>query len=249
MDSESESLHPAKWQRTYGNQGIGCDNVVEDFEDERYENYKQLRIPCYLRDYVYGRLQGLVGRKSQRLVWTKPDHATAERPRVAKALLIDNEMEYDGNRWNPGDRRRARSAEMHGRQGEGRALAIRKLLRRRSADVSIEASTRIPAKPRAPRAPRPPRAPRTRALVHECLHGLLRRNPDHSKLTSSSHTPRLLQLCIRPMGLKPLVRGVPIVVVWEQRQIGFWEALVTLLAQSLVTVANNHRRVQRGSTS
>ncbi|KAI0846194.1 hypothetical protein F5Y00DRAFT_254742 [Daldinia vernicosa] len=76
----------------------------------------------------------------------------------------------------------------------------------------------------------------------------LQHNPDYSSMSRSPNTLKLLISCIRYLGLKPIVHTIPMVMVWEEVQIPLAEMLVTVLAQSLITI-NGLNIIQPGISS
>ncbi|KAI0879774.1 uncharacterized protein GGS22DRAFT_182821 [Annulohypoxylon maeteangense] len=73
-------------------------------------------------------------------------------------------------------------------------------------------------------------------------------NPDGRTLASPSALHRILTSCIRHIGLEVSVKIIPILPVWEPGQIQLSEVLLTVLAQSMVTV-HGLNAIQPGTSS
>ncbi|OTB02813.1 hypothetical protein M426DRAFT_322405 [Hypoxylon sp. CI-4A] len=73
-----------------------------------------------------------------------------------------------------------------------------------------------------------------------CSHKMIKRLPGHdpdlSSMETSSNALSLLLACIKHIGLIPMAIGLPVVPAWEEPQIPLAEMLVTVLAQSLVSL-------------
>ncbi|KAI1411324.1 hypothetical protein F5Y13DRAFT_191262 [Hypoxylon sp. FL1857] len=85
-----------------------------------------------------------------------------------------------------------------------------------------------------------------------CSHSVKKRmvshDPEAGDMKSSSNVLRLLVSCIRYLGLKVIVHTIPICMVWEESQIPLSEILVTVLAQSLISM-NGLNVIQPGTNA
>ncbi|KAI2779028.1 hypothetical protein F4815DRAFT_475894 [Daldinia loculata] len=219
------------WENIYNQDGPGTYVVGISIEDRRgsflSRNEIEQIIGC-LRDY-----------KTAWEAWDEIKDAfsqdqlsRAQKSALNKALAIDNVMLFDKDKWQVGDdytQPRCSKGKI-GNLDELIAMLGRRMdasfdgeVHQLSCPVYVGCGRRVPSR-------------------------LLQHNPDYSNMSRSSNTLKLLVSCIRYIGLKPIVHTIPMVMVWEESQIPLAEMLVTVLAQSLVTI-NGLNVAQPGTSS
>ncbi|OTA96353.1 hypothetical protein M434DRAFT_9022 [Hypoxylon sp. CO27-5] len=162
-------------------------------------------------------------------------HVTPEQEgHLKKALLIDNHIHIKSKQWREGDDYR-QPACISGEEDTHNIDALVAMLRRR-VNPNFD--------PDVPQVSSPAYAD----CSHNVSQAMPNHDPDNSSLLSSSNVWRLLILCIQYIGLRVIVRTVPIIMVWEESQIQLSEVLVTVLSQSLIT-QNGLNVIQPGTSS
>ncbi|KAI6083293.1 hypothetical protein F4821DRAFT_271847 [Hypoxylon rubiginosum] len=216
--------YSSNWNNVYDKEGPGTYLIGISIEDRQgaFLNWKEIKkVTGHLEEYRAGCeawTQGQLGES-----YGQSQITSAQKSAIQKACLIDNEMELDDDKkWEPGSRLVAPKC-MGGKGGVSNINHLIEMLGRRVNESFDEDTYQISSPVYTGCGRRMPK----RLLGHD---------PDYSNLKSSSHVLRLLQSCIRYMGLKPLIHSIPIIEVWEQRLIGLSEVLVTVLAQSLITI-------------
>ncbi|KAI1774831.1 hypothetical protein F4818DRAFT_416865 [Hypoxylon cercidicola] len=211
------------WKNTYDKEGAGAYFIGISIEDRdgAFLNQKEIKtVMGHLEEYQAGceawTHSGLDDSYGQSQI------SPAQRLAIENVMLIDNEMLPEAKKWVPGDSLKEPRC-MSGKKGVGNIEALQKMLRKRINEDFDENVYQTSSPGYVGCGRRMPR----RLLLHD---------PDYGDMSQSSTVLKLLVACIRYMGLKPTVHTVPIMRVWEQAQIGLSEVLVTVLAQSLITI-------------
>lgn len=226
---------------------LGC--IAYDFHDQDSENWKNVYSPKGAGSYVVaisikGRDGGFLSRseinalselvekyKNACVAWSMIDDSYGQSSQVSRqqeellalAMVIDNELvRKKGQEWTVNDRYREPKCRS-GRNGTANAEALIQMLHRRQ-DENFQSN--VPQK----------QSPVYVGCAHHVNKRSLAHDPGLGSLLGSSSMLKLMLACIRYMGLKPLVHTIPLVMVWKEEQISLSEILVTVLAQSLVTV-------------
>ncbi|KAI0109723.1 hypothetical protein F4814DRAFT_376932 [Daldinia grandis] len=210
-----------KWENIYSPGGPGAYVVSISIEDRRgafLSRNETEKLISRLRDYKAGCVAWCEREAEDAL--SQEGLSPAQKSALSKALSIDNMILSDTDKWLAGDEyTQPRCLEENiGNMDELIAMFGRRVdaqfdeeVHQISCPVHVGCGRRVPSR-------------------------LLQHNPDHSSMSQSSNTLKLLVSCILHIGLQPVVHTVPMVMVWEEFQVPLAEMLVTVLAQSLVTI-------------
>ncbi|KAI4858836.1 hypothetical protein F4820DRAFT_467785 [Hypoxylon rubiginosum] len=208
----------SNWNYTYEKSGPGTYVIGLSIEGRRgaFLSWKEIeKVIGYIEEYNAGCEAWREWDSGDPYEESQPEPRVKEA--IEKALIIDSEMESEEDKWKPGQR----LIKPKGITPVKNIDALTKMLRRR-VDRRFDENTPQTSSPAYTGCGR--KMPR-RMLGHD---------PDYGNFASTSTTLRILQSCIRHIGLMPLVTAVPVVVVWEQRHIGLSEELVTVLTRSMI---------------
>ncbi|KAI2617200.1 hypothetical protein GGS26DRAFT_603246 [Hypomontagnella submonticulosa] len=142
------------------------------------------------------------------------------RANLEKALRIDSLVE--SKKWEPGDDYFAPKQMTNGGNTDNIGALIRMLLRRCIENVDPEVFQLS--------------APVYIGCSHKVPARMIQHDPDYGRTGSSASLLRVLIACIRYIGLPVVVHTIPMVMVWEESHIKYAEMLVTVLAQSYISV-------------
>ncbi|RYP56175.1 hypothetical protein DL769_009959 [Monosporascus sp. CRB-8-3] len=211
------------WENVYAPNGSGTYVIAVSIKDRdgmflnRWENKElAVRVDRYARACaVWAKIKDSYGQQSQ----VEPQEADLLR----QAMEIDNELLVKKNQeWSQGDRFKEPKC-WSGRGGTANAEALVQMLARRR-DRAFDAGV-FQAQ-----------SPVYVGCAHQVKKRMLAHDPDLGSLAGSSSMLKLSLACIRSMSLRPLVTSIPLVMVWEEDQIPLAEILVTVLAQSLISL-------------
>ncbi|KAF3063587.1 hypothetical protein GL218_01145 [Daldinia childiae] len=152
--------------------------------------------------------------------FSQDDLSRAQKSAIQKALTIDNVMLSDDDKWQLTDE------FTQPRCAGGNISNLDELIAMlgRRVDARFDGEVHQIS------------CPAYVGYDHRVPSKMQQHNPDYSSMAQSSNTLKLLISCIRYMGLNPIVHTVPMVMVWEESDVPLAEILVTVLAQSLVTI-------------
>ncbi|RYP67452.1 hypothetical protein DL771_007230 [Monosporascus sp. 5C6A] len=223
------------WENVYAPNGPGTYVIAVSIKDRdgmflsRQENKElAVRVDRYARACeAWTKIKDSYGQNSQ----IHPQ----ETDLLRQAMEIDNELLVKKNQeWSRGDRFKEPRC-WSGRGGTANAQALVQMLdRRRDAGFALDTAQA--------------QSPVYVGCAHQVKKRMLAHDPDLGNLAGSSSMLKLSLACIRSMGLKPMVTTIPLVMVWKEDQIALSEILVTVLAQSLISL-NGFNIVQPGTNA
>ncbi|RYP26369.1 hypothetical protein DL768_011737 [Monosporascus sp. mg162] len=210
------------WKHIYAPNGSGTYVIATSIRGRHgsfLSRYEIKELSMFIEKYavactLWAKIKDSYGQASQ--------VSQEEEELLKEAMMIDNQLLRKKNQeWRVGDRFREPRC-WSGRNGTANAAALVKMLTRRR-DGHFDGNVHQV------------QSPVYIGCAHQVKKRMLAHDPDLSSLAGSSSMLKLMLACIRYMGLKPMVRSVPMVMVWKEEQIPLSEILVTVLAQSLVT--------------
>ncbi|KAI2620873.1 hypothetical protein GGS26DRAFT_594563 [Hypomontagnella submonticulosa] len=168
---------------------------------------------------------------SQSSTQTDSQIPRADREALVDALTTDNEVLRGGSRWT--GKGYQKPAFVSGRSGRGTGMLIDMLSRRLNDNFNADIYQLS--------------SPVYIGCTYKVAARMPMHNPDSSNMSLSSSTLKLLIACARREGIQVLVHTIPIVLVWHEDQVRLSEILVTVLAQSLLTM-NGLNIIQPGTS-
>ncbi|KAI2784201.1 hypothetical protein F4815DRAFT_491281 [Daldinia loculata] len=223
------------WEYVYDSRGAGA-YLIGISIDERHGAFltrEEIEVVIgHMQDYK----TGCEAWKKIKDSYDQDGLTDEEESCLRKALAIDNTVLPEEQEWDSEEQEEYVAPKcMAGRKGTSNIEALIEMLGRR-ANPDFDGDV-----------------PQLSSPVYiGCGMGVPKRmiqhDPDFNSLETSSHVLRLLISCIRYSGLKVLVHGVPVVMVWDESQISLAEVLVTVLAQSLISL-NGLNVIQPGTNT
>ncbi|KAI1656302.1 hypothetical protein F4813DRAFT_397700, partial [Daldinia decipiens] len=223
------------WECVYDSHGAGAYLIGISIDEKRGEFLTRDEIEVvigHMREYKAGCEAWIKIKYS----FDQEGLTDEEEWHLKRALAIDNTVLPEDQEWHSEDEERYVAPKcMSGRKGTKNIEELIEMLGRR-VNPDFDGNVRQLSSP----------------VYIGCGMGvpkrMLQHDPDFNSLDTSSHALRLLISCARYSGLNVLVHGVPIVMVWEETQISLAEVLVTVLAQSLISL-NGLNVIQPGTNT
>ncbi|KAI0376930.1 hypothetical protein F5Y04DRAFT_292367 [Hypomontagnella monticulosa] len=226
-DKDSEN-----WKNVYEAGGAGCYLVGLSIEGRRGAFLNKNEV-----EQVIGLLQkykaGCVVWNQNSDDWAHSQLLNQDRECLETALAIDNYVVAEREKWEP-NQPYIQPKLMSEGGSTTNIDALTDMLRRRCR-VGIDPGTYQIS------------SPVYIGCIQKVPTRIIEHNPDFCTAGKSSKVLKLLVGCIRHMRLRPNVHTIPVVMVWEANQIALAEILVTILAQSLISL--NGLNVVRPGTS
>ncbi|KAI1808774.1 hypothetical protein F4811DRAFT_558879 [Daldinia bambusicola] len=225
--------HP-NWKYIYEGHGAGAYLIGLSINGRRgaFLNREEIEVVIgHLQDYKEGCEAWMKIKGS----YDQEGLTDEEQSSLRKALDIDNTVLRENQEWDSENDKFIAPKCLSGRKGTSNIQALIEMLRRR-VNPALDGQ-----------------APQLSSPVYiGCGMGvasrMIQHDPDFHSMDTSSHVLRLLISCIRYSDLKLLVHGVPIIMVWDVSQIASAEVLVTVLAQSLISM-NGLNVIQPGTNT
>ncbi|KAI1480863.1 hypothetical protein F4774DRAFT_424774 [Daldinia eschscholtzii] len=237
--------HP-NWANIYDARGPGAYLVGLSIEGRRgaFLNREEIEaVIVHMRDYKAGceawlKMEG---------IYDDDDLTDAEEECLRKALAMDNNMAQGREEGEEEEEEEGEEEEEEEEDGdeeewdEGEdALQQPKCMSSRKTIANIEALIEMLG-----RRVNPALDGKVFQLSSPVYVGcgtvltrrMIQHNPSYHNMVTSSNALKLLISCIRYMGLKPIVHEIPVVMVWEPKQVQLAEILVTVLSQSLISLS------------